>query len=566
MKRPYSWLRGRRPLIALGIALETALISVLISGLGTTPAAAAATVTETAWIPLGCDIAVGPIDANNTYNGGIGVHMATALRATHAATLRPGETFSLTGVSAVQVVPPDVQAGGAAFGPVNGFEGILSDFESTLTNATSNFVPGSSNGGKQLNQVQALQPPNDDAASGGTGGVPDNKSYVSPDASDPSPLDVWADQGLSADQRRQRVFSFGPIPIKSDGSATGNAYGPAPGQDGGPSVTSGTPRPLGTGLTLGGPANHFAVNAGTGGQNVVLDAGDATRFVTNSIFGFNKLTFVGYELFSINDPTPPQKHQGTIPGSWSSLLDVACGLDTTPGALAPPAPGYCTNSPGTLPDVPAGCFVKTLTIPISAAGSPTITTQPTDQTVTDGMTATFIAEVSGSPTPTVQWQVSTDHGVTFTDLAGATSTTLKVPMATVAMSGNQYHAVFTNSVGTGTSDAATLTVNPSPASRPKVTEVRPHVGIAGFGGGVVFIRGRNLTGATSVKFASTPALSIMVVSDHLVLAIAPPEPSGTVDISVATVHGTSATSNADRFTYRPFRDDGSFEGGQEGGG
>ena len=29
---------------------------------------------------------------------------------------------------------------------------------------------------------------------------------------------------------------------------------------------------------------------------------------------------------------------------------------------------------------------------------------------------TFTAAASGTPTPTVQWQVSTDGGVTFTDI------------------------------------------------------------------------------------------------------------------------------------------------------
>src|SRR2546422_6450849 len=55
---------------------------------------------------------------------------------------------------------------------------------------------------------------------------------------------------------------------------------------------------------------------------------------------------------------------------------------------------------------------------------PTITTQPANQTVTVGQTATFTAAATGSPTPTVQWQVSTDGGATFNNVSGATSTTL----------------------------------------------------------------------------------------------------------------------------------------------
>jgi CSLREA domain-containing protein len=84
-----------------------------------------------------------------------------------------------------------------------------------------------------------------------------------------------------------------------------------------------------------------------------------------------------------------------------------------------------------------------------------VETNPTDQTVCDGDTATFTASSSGFPTPTVQWQVST--GGPFTDIPGATSTTLMFT-ATTADNGNQYRAVFTNTSGTATSTAATLTV------------------------------------------------------------------------------------------------------------
>jgi hypothetical protein len=97
----------------------------------------------------------------------------------------------------------------------------------------------------------------------------------------------------------------------------------------------------------------------------------------------------------------------------------------------------------------------------SACTSPAITGNPTNSTQCAGGTATFTASASGSPSPTVQWQVSTDGGATFNDISGATSTTLS--FATVAGdNGNQYQAVFTNGCGSATSAAATLTVNTSP--------------------------------------------------------------------------------------------------------
>jgi hypothetical protein len=59
----------------------------------------------------------------------------------------------------------------------------------------------------------------------------------------------------------------------------------------------------------------------------------------------------------------------------------------------------------------------------------------------------------------VQWQLSTDGGNTWSDLAGATS----AAYAFTASSGEntyEYQAVFTNSQGSATTTAATLIVNP----------------------------------------------------------------------------------------------------------
>jgi hypothetical protein len=74
----------------------------------------------------------------------------------------------------------------------------------------------------------------------------------------------------------------------------------------------------------------------------------------------------------------------------------------------------------------------------------------------------FIAAASGVPTPTVQWQRSTDGGASFTNIAGATSTTYTFTAA-AGDNGNQYRAVFTNVAGSATSTAATLNVGTAPA-------------------------------------------------------------------------------------------------------
>lgn len=86
-----------------------------------------------------------------------------------------------------------------------------------------------------------------------------------------------------------------------------------------------------------------------------------------------------------------------------------------------------------------------------------VATNPTDQTVCEGATATFMATANGNPAPTVQWQVSTDSGNSFNNLSGETNPVLSFT-TTASQNGNQYRAVFTNSCGTANTTAATLTV------------------------------------------------------------------------------------------------------------
>ena len=78
--------------------------------------------------------------------------------------------------------------------------------------------------------------------------------------------------------------------------------------------------------------------------------------------------------------------------------------------------------------------------------APSVTTNPSNQTVNAGGAYSFTAAASGSPAPSVQWQVSTDGGVTFTDIGGATSTSLE-GVAAASDGGHQFRALFTNAAG-----------------------------------------------------------------------------------------------------------------------
>lgn len=97
------------------------------------------------------------------------------------------------------------------------------------------------------------------------------------------------------------------------------------------------------------------------------------------------------------------------------------------------------------------------TTPIGSAA--TVTAQPSSLTVCEGQTASFTINASGVPAPTIQWQVSTNGGVSYSDIGGANALTYS--FSTVIGDNNKrYRAYVSNAGGSDTSSAAILTVNP----------------------------------------------------------------------------------------------------------
>ena len=100
--------------------------------------------------------------------------------------------------------------------------------------------------------------------------------------------------------------------------------------------------------------------------------------------------------------------------------------------------------------------------------------------------------------------------------------------------------------------AGSLLVVAGPAAAtgaaPAITAVTPSSGAGGSGTKVV-IAGSNFTGATSVTFGGTPALSFAAKAT-VIKAIAPAGTAGTVDVVVTTPGGgMSALTPADHYTY-----------------
>ena len=118
--------------------------------------------------------------------------------------------------------------------------------------------------------------------------------------------------------------------------------------------------------------------------------------------------------------------------------------------------------PGTLTFVRADG--NTVTDKLSGRGiqSPHVTTQPANQTITAGQTATFSVTATGTAPLTYQWSLNA------TAVSGATSSSYTTPAETTSASGAQFTVVITNTAGNATSSAAVLTVNPAPVA-PSIT-------------------------------------------------------------------------------------------------
>src|SRR5207237_418861 len=92
-----------------------------------------------------------------------------------------------------------------------------------------------------------------------------------------------------------------------------------------------------------------------------------------------------------------------------------------------------------------------------------ITAQPSNQVVCSGATASFSVTATGTAL-TYQWQLSTDNGTTFNNIAAATASSFTTAATVAADNGKQYRVVVGGTCSPSvTSSAATLTVNTAPA-------------------------------------------------------------------------------------------------------
>ena len=171
---------------------------------------------------------------------------------------------------------------------------------------------------------------------------------------------------------------------------------------------------------------------------------------------------VTFTVVATGTPTPSYqwyKDSVVISGATSSSYTIATVAATDAGVYAVSA----TNSAGTITSSGA-----TLTV----LYTPVITTQPASQTVSQGTNVTFSVAANGNPAPTYQWRFNAAN------IGGATSSTYTITSVAPG-NGGSYDVVVTNSQGSVTSAAATLTVTLNYSVSGQVTLVNNGSGVSG---------------------------------------------------------------------------------------
>ncbi len=204
---------------------------------------------------------------------------------------------------------------------------------------------------------------------------------------------------------------------------------------------------------------------------------------------------------------------------------------------------------------PAGAGIVDVTVITPAGTSPISAADQFTYTVGAAPTVTGLSPSSGPSTG--------DSTVEITG-TGFTGTT-EVDFATTPVTGSGILVVNDTTIlvntppGSGVVDVTVTTPEGtsaiSPADQftytfvagPTVTGLSPPSGPEA-GGTPVIITGTGFTGATEVDFGTTAATSLFV-NDDTTIEVISPAGTGTVDVTVITLAGTSPISAADQFTY-----------------
>jgi hypothetical protein len=298
--------------------------------------------------------------------------------------------------------------------------------------------------------------------------------------------------------------------------------------------------PVVTGLSAasGAPGSTITIN----GQNFSGAAGHLSVYFGTT--ASSSVTFVSDSQITAVVPSGV----GTVDVTVQSGVNETDNFSDNPNAnVNKPIFGYGTSATSSADQFTFSGQTISGANSTASLASPTVASGSTD------LLTIVVEDTTGKPVTGLA------SGAFVLALSGGTSAGRFGAVAETSTPGT-YTAVFTGTTaGTASTLTATVsgvTLNARPTvqvvaatAAPTVSGVSPSSGPAS-GGTKVTITGTNFTGATGVAFGSTAAASFTVVSATQVTATAPAGTAGaTVDITVTTAGGTSATSSADKFQF-----------------
>lgn len=253
-----------------------------------------------------------------------------------------------------------------------------------------------------------------------------------------------------------------------------------------PDITWNTPVPITYGTALSGfelnastfvpgtftytPAAGTILHGGTHNLSVLFEPTDTTNFVaTNGTVTLTvnaapltaKADDVLREFGKTNEPLS-FTYTGFVNGDSAASLDSQPILSTVADTNSVPG-----NYPITINGAAGTNYAVTHTPGVFTvfADAPTVVTPPTNGVTIDGLGAAFFVGVAGTAPISYQWR----HA--GTNLPGAITDTLAIPVATASASAGAYDVVLSNIAGTVTSVVANLTVLVPPVITQQPTDV-----------------------------------------------------------------------------------------------
>lgn len=324
------------------------------------------------------------------------------------------------------------------------------------------------------------------------------------------------------------------------------------------------------GPTAGGTAVTITGTGLTGATSVTFGGTPATSFTVVSdtqIVAISPAATAGAVDVAVSTVGGTATAAGAytyVAAPTITSLSPSQGPETGGTAVTITGTGFTGASSVSFAGTPATSFTVVsdtqivATAPVGTAGSVDVTVATTGgisaDTAADNYTyvaAPTITTLSPTAGPTAG-----GNSVTITGTGFTTATTVSfggIPTAFAVVSDTQIVAI--SPAGTvGTVDVSVTTVGGSAtassaytyAAAPTIATLTPTAGPTA-GGATITITGTGFTGATSVSFRGTPAVSFTVVSDTQITATAPASAAGPADVSITTPGGTATAVGA--YTY-----------------